>query len=165
MDIVDDLTKTRVVRFPSFIFLCGGPTSEIKDNFGSCRDIFYRYINENLCSFHGNIVLAEKTFDYFKHSSYRDLLHFERDLAELSVLTVIFSESPGSIAEVGTFAVLDTIQEKLLIILHQDDADKESFIWRGPAMYLKERARESGKYDPITVYNWRKKSGNDDIIT
>ncbi len=160
-----DLTKTRVVRFPSFIFLCGGPTSESKENFESCRDIFYRYINENICSFKGDIVLAEKIFDYFKHSAYGDLLHFERDLAELSILTIIFSESPGSIAEFGSFAVIDTIQEKLLIILHRDDTDKESFIWRGPASYLKERARLNGKYDPISVYNWRRRSGKDDILT
>lgn len=96
-------------------------------------------------------------FKYFEHSDYQDLLRFESDLAELSSLTVLFSESPGSIAELGSFAVLDTIQERLLVVMHQDDAYQESFIWRGPALSLKNLAKSKGKENPITIYNWQKK--------
>ncbi len=152
-----DLTKTRIVKFPSFIFLCGGPISNGQEKFLSCRDIFYSYINKNNCSFRENIIRAEEVFEYFDHSDYQDLLHFERDLAELSSLTVLFSESPGSIAEFGSFAVLKTIQERLLVVMHQDDANRESFIWRGPALFLKNLAKSNRKEDPITIYNWQKK--------
>lgn len=96
-------------------------------------------------------------FKYFEHSDYQDLLGFERDLAELSSLTVLFSESPGSIAELGSFSVLKTIQERLLVVMHQDDAHQESFIWRGPVMFLKNLAKSNKKEDPITIYNWKKK--------
>ena len=95
-------------------------------------------------------------FKYFEHSDYQDLLCFERDLAELSSLTVLFSESPGSIAELGSFAVLKTIQERLLVVMHQEDAHIESFIWRGPVLFLKNLAKSNGKEDPITIYNWQK---------
>jgi hypothetical protein len=159
-----DLTKTRIVQFPSFIFLCGGRISENQNQFLSCRDIFYSYINRNGCSFRENVVLAEKIFEYFDHSDYQDLLHFERDLAELSSLTVIFSESPGSIAELGSFAVLNTIQDRLLVVMHQDDTHQESFIWRGPVSFLKNLAKENGNDDPISIYNWKKKR-NDDCST
>lgn len=152
-----DLTKTRIVKFPSFIFLCGGPISNDQEKFLSCRDIFYSYINKNSCSFRENIIRAEEVFEYFDHSDYQDLLRFERDLAELSSLTVLFSESPGSIAELGSFAVLNTIQERLLVIMHQDDAHRESFIWRGPVLFLKNLAKSNRKEDPITIYNWQKK--------
>ena len=64
-------------------------------------------------------------FEYFEHSDYQDLLRFERDLAELSSLTVLFSESPGSIAELGSFAVMNTIQERLLVVMHQEDAHRK----------------------------------------
>ena len=134
-------------------------------DFKSCRDIFYRYITRSECLFRENVILAEQVFRYFEHSSYQDLLRFERDLAELSVLTVIFSESAGSIAELGSFAVLKTVQERLLVVMHEDDAYEKSFIWRGPVLYLKELAKVNGKPDPITVYNWRKKSRSDDILT
>jgi hypothetical protein len=151
-----DLTKTRVVKFPSFIFLCGGPLCEDHKKFLSCRDIFYSYINNNSCSFRENIVLAEKVFEYFDHSDYQDLLNFEMDLAELSSLTVLFTESPGSIAELGSFSVLKTIQTRLLVVMHQEDANKKSFIWRGPALFLKNLAKTNGNENPITIYNWQK---------
>ncbi len=161
-----DLTKTRIVKFPSFIFLCGGPFSEDHGKFLSCRDIFYSYINKNSCSFRENIVLAEKVFEYFDHSDYQDLLHFETDLAELSSLTVLFSESPGSIAELGSFAVLNTIQKRLLVVLHQDDANQKSFIWRGPVLFLRNLAESNGNENPITIYNWEKdKDDNGHFIT
>jgi len=157
-----DLTKTRIVQFPAFIFLCGGRISDNHQNkFLSCRDIFYSYIDQNGCSFRENVVLAEKIFEYFDHSDYQDLLHFERDLAELSSLTVIFSESPGSIAELGSFAVLETIQDRLLVVMHQDDTHQESFIWRGPVSYLKNLAKANGNDNPISIYNWKKKIDDD----
>jgi hypothetical protein len=159
-----DLGKTQIVRFPSLIFLCGGPISEIPENFESCRDIFYKYINKSHYPFRDKVLLVEKVFSYFKHSVYQDLLSFERDLAELSALTVIFSESPGSIAELGALAVLKTVQERLLVVIHEDDADKESFIWRGPVLFLKDLAEANKKDNPITIYNWQRKNGKDDIL-
>ncbi len=152
-----DLTKTRIVKFPSLIFLCGGPISNDQGKFLSCRDIYYSYINKNNCSFRKNIIRAEEVFEYFDHSDYQDLLRFERDLAELSSLTVLFSESPGSIAELGSFAVLNTIRERLLVVMHQNDAYQESFIWRGPVLSLKNLAKSNRKEDPIAIYNWQKK--------
>ncbi len=155
-----DLVKTRVTRFPSYILLCGGPVSGNGKKVGSCRDTFFRYIRRSKRIFRDKVVLAEQIFRYFEHSAYTDLLIFERDLAELSALTVIFSESPGSIAELGSFAVLKPVQERLLVVVHEEDAYKESFIWRGPMLYLKELAKGNGKEDPISVYNWPRKSGS-----
>lgn len=153
-----DLLRTRVIKFPSYIFLCGGEVSEGICEAKSCRDIFFQYVRDSQRAFRENVVLAEQTFDYFKHSGYGDLLKFEIHLAELSALTVIFSESAGSIAELGSFAVLKPIQERLLVVVNEDDADKESFIWRGPIMSLKNFAKEKGKDDPISVYKWAKRN-------
>ncbi len=124
------------------------------------------YIIKNGCSFKDNVVLAEQVFEYFNHSDYSSLLLFEKDLAELSILTIIFSESPGSIAELGSFAVLETIQRRLLVVMHQDDTHQESFIWRGPISFLKDLAQINGNDDPITIYNWeREKNENGEITT
>ena len=160
-----DLAKSRVVRFPSLIFLCGGPISKNNAGFKSCRDIFYQHVkNANTCPFRDNVILAEQIFRYFEHSAYQDLINFERDLAELSSLTVLFSESPGSIAELGSFAVLKKVQDRLLVVMHENDALKESFIWRGPALYLKNIAKENGKDDPVSIYNWRKPDKDGDAL-
>ncbi len=40
--------------------------------------------------------------------------------------------------------------------MHQDDTNKESFIWRGPALFLKNLSKSNGNESPITIYNWQK---------
>ncbi len=160
-----DLSKTKVAKFPSLILLCGGAVSNNGATFKSCRDIFHHYITENNLSFRNNVVLVEDVFKYFEHSSYNNLLDFEQDLAELSALTVLFSESPGAIAELGSFSVLKNIRDRLLVVIHNDDSDKESFIWRGPIKYLKCIADQNNSIDPIFVYQWRKTAGPDDLLT
>ena len=85
-------------------------------------------------------------------------------MAELSALTVLFSESPGSIAELALFSVLKTIQDRLLVVMHKDDSNQESFIWRGPVQFLKDLAKTNRKRDPITIYNWGKKDGEKDYF-
>jgi len=160
-----DLTNSRIVRFPSLIFLCGGPISKNETEFKSCRDIFYQHIKTtSICSFREKVILAEDIFRYFEHSKYQDLINFEKDLAELSSLTVLFSESPGSIAELGSFSVLPKIQDRLLVVMHENDAHTESFIWRGPALYLKNIAEENRKENPVNIFNWRKLDNDDDIL-
>ncbi len=51
------------------------------------------------------------------------------------------------------------------MVLHQDDSDKDSFIWRGPALYLKEIAEANKKEDPVIVYRWRKRIGESDYLS
>jgi hypothetical protein len=129
------------------------PTEELPI---SCRDIFFRHVLASACPFKDQIVLAEKVYKYFEHSAYDNLLDFERDLADLCALTVIFSESPGSIAEFGSFSVIKELKERILVILHKDDTYKESFIWRGPALYLQNFAKSNGGQDPVLIYEWKR---------
>lgn len=151
-----DLKKTRILQLPSFIFLCGGKISSDEEIFYSCRDIFYSHIKEHKYSYFDNVILAENVFDYFKLSEYKDLLSFEKDLASLSALTIIFSESPGSIAELGSFSVLEYIRDRLLVVIHSDDAYSKSFIWQGPISYLNNVDIDNRLHESISVYNWNK---------
>jgi hypothetical protein len=155
-----DISNIRVIRSPSLIFLCGGGKSkESGDELKWRRDRFYKYVQNSNCAFRDRIVLAEDVFDNFDNSIYTDLLDFESHLAHLCSLTIIFSESPGSIAELGSFAVLDIIKEKLMVVLHsEDEGEHKSFIWRGPITHLQQLAKGTGRGDPIVVYPWK----NDD---
>lgn len=45
-------------------------------------------------------------------------------------------ESPGSIAELGLFCVIDAFQEKLLVFIETSHYQSESFIKLGPVNYL-----------------------------
>jgi len=131
-----DIIDSRVIKHPSYIFLCGGPTLKKSSHHGSFRDVFYKYINNNTWEFRENVVLAENIFSFLEHSGYNDLIEFEKDIANLCALTIIFSESPGSIAEFGSFSVMEEIWKNLFVIIRRDETDKDSFIWRGPALYL-----------------------------
>lgn len=153
-----DLAKSRIINFPSYIFLCGGQLSSQGDNcFKSCRDIFYSYVERQNDIVSQNIVLAEDIIKLFDESGYPDLLTFEKDLAAISLLTIIFSESPGAIAELGSFSVLDNIRDRLFLVMHEDYAkNKKSFIWKGPVRYLKAVADKNNNSNPVYVYNWEK---------
>lgn len=75
-------------------------------------------------------------------------------------MTIVFSESPSAIAEIGSFSVLENIKDRLLLVLHEDDAKrKDSFIWKGPVTYLKAVVKDKGNDNPIYVYNWSKSFG------
>lgn len=153
----------RVAKFPSYIFLCGGKRSLVPEKFLSCRDIFYSYIQKNDLSYKNDILIAEEAFQFFLSSEYDDLLQFEQDLAELSALTIIFAESPGALAEFGSFSVMEKVQDKLLVVLHSNHANKESFIWRGPALYLQNRAKENSLPPSIVIYNWNREFKEDTV--
>lgn len=152
------LSESRVVGFPSFIFLCGGKVAKDPSALHgplSFRHAFLNYVRSNQIEFQSLLILAEDVFDAFEHTAYRDLLTFESDIAELSSLIVIFSESPGSIAELGSFAVIESIKHRLLIVLtHRHASEGQSFILRGPVQRVTSFAEEAGRSNPLAVFNW-----------
>ena len=150
-----DFSKSKLVRFPSYIFLCGGAFAQSnRQKPKSCRDAFLRFVKGKRLSFEKNIVIAEKIINYYKNSKYKSLLDFERDLAELSSLTILFTESPGSIAELGSFSVLNTINKRLLVVINSEHSENDSFIWQGPIHHLQKSIQSLIDDNPVYVYEW-----------
>lgn len=148
------LINTRVIRPPTYIFICGGKASKDDNHITSCRSLFYKYVKDNSCQYKDDIIFAEEIFDYYTNSPYKDLLRFEEDIAHLSALTLVFSESPGSIAELGAFSVIESIRKRLLVVFHDRHSNKKSFIWQGIADHLKQNPKSSLAKKPVLVYNW-----------
>lgn len=149
-------TNIRITSFPSFIFLCGGPLSkDSSTDYRSIRDFFFKYLQKEKSSTLKHIFLAERIIKLFTEIEgvYKDLLSFEQDLAALSALTVVFVESSGSIAELGSFSVLEKISGKLIIVIKEKHSNQKSFIWKGPVKYLEQITNSYG-LEPIFVYNW-----------
>jgi len=67
---------------------------------------------------------------------YSELLKFERDIAQVSELILLFSESPGSLAELGAFAMDDEIAPKMLVVIDDESYNRTSFIRLGPIYSL-----------------------------
>lgn len=143
-----DLFASRLKPYQGFIFLCGGPTDVRSPQPVSIRDAIYRELVKN-DAIEKRIRVAEHYKDWSHDSIYRDLVSFERHLAELSSVIVLVLESPGSIAELGLFSVIDEFQGKLLVFIETDEYQKSSFIKLGPVDYL-----EKTHGNPAECHRW-----------
>jgi hypothetical protein len=130
-----DLKASRLKPYEGFIFLCGGPTDIRSLEPLSIRDAVYRELAKN-GAVEKRIRVAEDYKDWSHESIYQDLVSFERHLAELSSVIVLILESPGSIAELGLFSVVEEFQKKLLVFIETDHYKTSSFIKLGPIDYL-----------------------------
>ncbi len=102
-----------------------------------------------------SVILAEQVSSWFKRDQFgrdqpfSDLLELERYLVHLAGMTVLFVESPGSIAELGAFAALDDLRPKTLAVLNEFFGISGSFIADGLLTKIK---RDSP--DQVLYYNW-----------
>ncbi|MEM6828538.1 MAG: retron St85 family effector protein [Pseudomonadota bacterium] len=126
------------VQAPSeVVFLCGGPWSDEHDEpILSMRDAFMR-IAEHQALRGRELVLAENVTRLSAFTAYYDeLLGFENDLAQIVELILLFCESEGSFAELGSFVMLGEIASRVLVIVRDHHWKDDSFIKLGPLQYL-----------------------------
>lgn len=144
-----DLDTSTMKPYEGFIFLCGGTMSDINDPVASVRDGLLKDV-ALMGDLEPRIQVAETFKDWFLDSHYRDLVLFERHLAELSSVIVLILESAGSIAELGLFTAIEAFHEKLLVVVETSYYEHDSFIRRGLVDYL-----EKTKNLETECYNWR----------
>ncbi len=82
-----------------------------------------------------------------------DLLTFESHVSGMASAVSLIVESPGSIAELGSFCLLEGVRERLMVVMRKESLDEKSFISRGPIAYLRELTNEDP--NPIHIYPWR----------
>jgi hypothetical protein len=141
--------RCRIKNTPNLIFLCGGKVTESGD-YKSARDYFYRHLRRNVAGIAGRVRLAEVVNAWFRKSPFPDLLELENYLADLADITVLFVESPGSIAELGAFAASDRLRPRTLAVLNENLRGSEpSFISEGPVQKI---TNESS--DLVHYYDW-----------
>lgn len=135
-----DPNKATVVSFPEFIAIFGSEISisEQKNPPLSKRDAFYWWFKENRSDINGLMLLPESYNDWGEFDVYTDLLLFEQDLGYLTSAVLIFLESPGSIAELGAFSQIDSLSERLIIVVTDNYHPKRSFISLGPIRSIKD---------------------------
>lgn len=153
-----DLAASKVRPYQGFIFLCGGPTDVRSVQPVSIRDAIYRELSKDP-NIDRRIRVAEHYKDWSRDATYRDLVSFERHLAELSSVIVLVLESPGSIAELGLFSVIDEFKKKLLVFIETDHYQSDSFIRLGPIEYL-ERVHDNN----AECHRWTKGVGRQAVF-
>lgn len=149
-----DLQSSRLKPYAGFIFLCGGPTDIESALPVSIRDAIYREL-ARYDALEKRIRVAEHYKDWAHESIYRDLVSFERHLAELSSVIVLVLESPGSIAELGLFSIVEEFQAKLLVFIETEHYKSSSFIKLGPVDFLEKIHSNSAECHRWTVKEGR----------
>lgn len=144
-----DLDASSMKPYEGFIFLCGGEITDINQPVRSVRDGLFREM-EAMSDLQPRIKVAESFKDWNYDSHYRDLVEFERHLAELSSVIVLILESAGSIAELGLFAAINEFHHKLMVVVETTYYHHESFIRRGLVDYL-----EKSKKLETECFDWR----------
>ena len=129
------IEKSHILLSPPIVFLFGG---SLENSPKSVRGVLYNYILTKHPSLSRSLVIPEDFKDWLHDSVYPDLLTFESDLAETSSLVIIALESPGSIAELGSFSVNSGLRDKTIIIISEHHHNQASFITLGPLRLLPE---------------------------
>ncbi|TXM72835.1 hypothetical protein FV218_12595 [Methylobacterium sp. WL69] len=130
-----DAESIRVYAPTSMIFLCGGQVDAEKPHYLSLRSAFLRFAYDPPYENH-HIVLAEELNFVFPNDHYDNILLLEADMAQIADLIVLFSESFGSVAELGAFAMINQIASNLLVFVDDKNYNADSFIKLGPILSL-----------------------------
>ena len=128
-------TGCSVKRAGDLIFVCGGNEAR------HMRPRFTEYCRAN----HPELELFQPEYamkDYFSAPGVApfDLATFERLVAELSHIIVLFPEAAGSFAETGYFAQEDKFRSKTLLALDDQWQGEKSFISLGPERRFYEKS-------------------------
>ena len=131
-----DPDNVRVHQPSSTFLICGGPREiDLSKTPPSFREAYLRICHRKPLDRHNSIV-AEDLITLFDIANYRDILHFEADIAEICSLVLVFSESYGSSAELGAFALSPSIREKILTVIAHRYYNERSFIRFGPILAI-----------------------------
>lgn len=154
-----DRDALRVRRPEHTIFLCGGFVSKNAEKAAfSVRDYLVR-LKPIKSRVTGTIVLAETAQQLYRDTTYPDLISFEEDVARVSSIVLVISESPGALAELGAFASEPVIRPTLRVLINEEHASAESFVRYGPIKRIEDINREH-----IGVFPWKTHKSNGRVV-
>lgn len=147
-------SKLRLMNVPNFLFLCGGQTNMYETGNGDERKYFSMRgaILDTILTDSKFRELSEKTQcaedyqDWLEHGQVQNLIDFELAIADMAGAIVLILEGPGAFAELGSFSVLDTLSEKLILIVNTNIVEERTFINYGPIKYLEDNKKVVLKY-------------------
>ncbi|MDY7108522.1 MAG: retron St85 family effector protein [Planctomycetota bacterium] len=118
------------------VFVCG---AKHEDGVSSGRQELVRYARRHLSQF--SFFEAEEAFRALMGRTSQDLLSLEDRFAGFSDCILVVVESPGSIAELGAFAIKDELARIMLVVNDKRYEHDPSFISDGPIKKLNRKSR------------------------
>ncbi|MCX5463141.1 retron St85 family effector protein [Alcaligenes parafaecalis] len=130
--------KTRIIRRPKIVLIFGGGPIGIEADYrySSFRNAFLNWTHENRNPLVDCFQLPEYFHEWNHFENYPNLVEFERDAGALSSAILLFSESYGSLAELGVFCMDDVLSERLQVVIRREHYQQESFVVFGPLRKL-----------------------------
>jgi len=131
----------QIAKFPEYIAVFGGALTsggEASRNaaYKSQRDFFVRWARSNRTDLAPLLVTPESYEDWSDFNTYTDLLAFEQDLGYLTSVVLVFLEGYGAVAELGSFSQINSLKDRLVVVVYDDRHPKKSFISLGPLRQL-----------------------------
>ena len=120
------------------VFLFGGPTNGAAAAPLSQRDAFSRIFSAGGLT-GCRLVLAEAANPTSMKVGYHELLSFETDISGVVSLILLFCESAGSLAELGSFSAIPPIAERLLVVIDDFFYGQSSFVRNGPIAHIENK--------------------------
>jgi hypothetical protein len=128
-------TDTRIGSLPDFILVFGG---KLGDPRKSARQLFLNWVDINRRDLSEWMIKPEDYSDWNNLDGYANLIDFERDAVCLTRAIVLFSESPGSHAELGAFCMDPVLLDQLFVVIGEDHYNAGSFISKGPVKKIED---------------------------
>jgi hypothetical protein len=137
VDLVDRIDLSTIhVRAPSpILLLCGGPINVLTPKPSSLREAYTLIYGRPPLKDYATIT-PEECKIFAPDGKYLDWLSFESEFAQIVDIILLFSESYGSIAELGAFAMVEEIALRLLVVMDDKNYKDPSFIKLGPITRL-----------------------------
>lgn len=140
-----DPGQTSVYQLPQHILVFGGRAG-VGEKFKkdeSCRHVFINKSEAIRPELARNFIIPESYPDWNLIDGYDNLVDFELDAGYLAKAIVLFVETPGSIAELGSFCMDDTLRQRLFVVVNQKHAKAaNSFIINGPVKLIKKHTED-----------------------
>lgn len=132
-----DFSAARIKQLPPILLVFGGAISiETGKECVSFRNVFINHVHGAHHEFMSSIKAPEDYPEWNDFEGYPNLIEFERDTGCLSSCILLFLESPGAIAELGSFVMDETLRERLLVVITKEHFKQDSYISLGPIKLL-----------------------------
>lgn len=131
--------RTLLRKDSIIIFVCGANSTKSRK---SNREEILDYVARHLAEF--RFFRAEEVFDALDSHSIPDLLSVEDNLGNYSDCIILICESESAYAELGAFALSESLVRQLLIVNDEKFRSSNSFINLGPIS----KADKKSKFKP-----------------
>ncbi len=145
----------RINQLPPIVLVFGGP---LGDPNKSAREMFNTWAALKHPTISSQIRTPEQFADWNSFTGYSNLVDFEIDAGNLARAIVLFSESPGSFAELGAFCTNSALTERLFVVVAREHYNAISFIAYGPLKKIEDLKHDHSicvldSLDPARIQN------------